>query len=172
MPFQKGNQLWKNREHKAKHGMSHSRVYRCWQDMKDRCNNPHNVSYARYGGRGITVCEEWQEFVPFWEWAVNNGYDDALTIDRIDNDGNYTPENCKWSTQREQSINKAHLPNKYGHKGIHAVRRHKGGDVIGYKAEAYIDGKCEYIGFAKTVEGAILLRQQFEAQNGISGRYS
>ena len=74
--------------------------------MKTRCYNPHSNSYPRYGGRGILICEEWlSDFAIFREWAESNGYDESLTIDRIDTDGNYEPGNCRWVTLREQSLN-------------------------------------------------------------------
>ena len=76
--------------------------------MKKRCNDKNTACYDRYGGRGIKVCEEWNSsFEPFFEWAMNNGYSEELTIDRIDNNGNYEPSNCKWSTLQEQSNNKS-----------------------------------------------------------------
>lgn len=82
------------------------RLYSAWINMKDRCNNPANKYYADYGGRGITVCGEWENnVVSFVEWALLNGYDEKLTLDRVDNNGNYCPENCKWSTPKEQSRN-------------------------------------------------------------------
>ena len=89
-----------------RHKLSYTRVYGIWQNMKDRCQNPENKSYVRYGGRGIKVCDEWLVPDNFFEWALNNGYRDDLTIDRIDNDGNYEPTNCRWTTNKEQSRNR------------------------------------------------------------------
>ena len=90
-----------------RHKMSGTRIYETWQDMKRRCYNNQNARYDRYGGRGITVCQEWlNNFQSFYDWAINNGYSDNLTIDRIDNDGNYEPSNCRFITIKEQMLNK------------------------------------------------------------------
>lgn len=88
------------------HNKSSSRLYSIWLNMRQRCNNPHLSCYQHYGGRGITVCAEWADYVTFKEWALTHGYDDALTLDRINVDGNYSPSNCRWITQREQCRNK------------------------------------------------------------------
>ena len=88
-------------KHLTKHGNYKDRLYRTWADMKTRCIQPNNNRYHRYGGRGIKVCNEWMLFEPFKEWALANGYTDELTIDRIDNDGNYEPSNCEWVTLQE-----------------------------------------------------------------------
>lgn len=91
---------------KYKHGLSGQRIYTIWQGMKQRCSNPRATEYAAYGGRGISVCDEWQHDVrAFYEWAIANGYSDDLTIDRIDVNGNYCPTNCRWITQKEQYSN-------------------------------------------------------------------
>jgi hypothetical protein len=92
--------------HSTKHGQSRTRLYRVWWDMLRRCKDPKEAGYKNYGGRGITVCEEWHEFKSFYEWANMNGYSPNLSIDRINNNGNYEPSNCKWSTRHEQCRNK------------------------------------------------------------------
>ena len=89
------------------HKMSGTRLYNIWSGLKGRCNNPNDPRYDRYGGRGISVCEEWNKsFQSFYDWAISNGYSEDLTIDRIDNDGNYEPANCKWSTNKQQCNNR------------------------------------------------------------------
>lgn len=100
-----------------KHGRRHTRLFRIWSNIKTRCSNKNTTYYQRYGGRGIIVCDEWKnDFKAFYDWAMANGYADGLTIDRINNDGNYCPENCRWVTMSKQSRNKStnHLFTAFG----------------------------------------------------------
>ena len=93
----------------SKHGMSNSRIYKIWNGMKRRCYTKTNTMYKHYGNRGIKLCDEWLDkengFINFYNWAIKNGYQDNLSIDRIDVNGNYEPYNCRWVTQKVQSNN-------------------------------------------------------------------
>lgn len=90
-----------------KHGLKNTRLFSIWCNMKSRCGNPNTTNYNRYGGRGITVCDEWKnDFQAFYDWSISHGYADDLTIDRIDNDEGYSPDNCRWVTCKRQSINR------------------------------------------------------------------
>lgn len=86
------------------HGDSRTRLYVIWSSMKQRCNYPKSHNYYLYGGRGISVCKEWMEYKSFKDWAESSGYNKNMTIDRIDSDKNYCPDNCQWLTKTQNSI--------------------------------------------------------------------
>lgn len=93
-------------ETQTKHGLADKHpLYLVWKNMKKRCDNPNATEYKNYGGRGITYCLEWKEFQNFYDWAISNGWQDKLTIDRIDTNNNYCPENCRWVDMKTQENN-------------------------------------------------------------------
>ena len=101
------NKTWNPLKHQ------HPRLYRIWQGMKSRCYYPKNKCYHCYGGRGIKICDEWHHnFDAFANWALANGYNDSLSIDRVDVNGNYEPSNCRWATNEEQQRNKRKSPSR------------------------------------------------------------
>ena len=127
-------------ERNKKHGKCGSRIYRIWRGIISRCEIKSATSYENYGGRGISVCIEWHNFESFNKWAIQNGYSETLTIERINNDGNYDPTNCSWITKSEQSLNKRERKTK--------LERNKKGQFIknSIHDEGFIQGKITYIG--------------------------
>lgn len=111
--FTKGDVGWPDRRRpdikfrNSSHGLTNHRLYSIWSGMKTRCSNPKQLAYKDYGGRGILICDDWiKDFKNFYDWAINNGYEEELTLDRIDVDDNYKPENCRWITFGDQAWNK------------------------------------------------------------------
>ena len=96
------------------HGESNTRLYNIWECMKTRCYNKHHIKYHNYGGRGISICDSWKNsYINFRDWALMNGYNENLTIDRINVNGNYEPSNCQWITHAEQQKNRRTTKSKF-----------------------------------------------------------
>ena len=95
----------------SRKGSRYYRLHEIWKGMKARCSSNNPEAFPRYAGRGIAVCDEWQDYSVFKKWALDNGYDDSLSIDRIDVDGNYEPSNCRWATMTQQQRNRSN--NRY-----------------------------------------------------------
>ena len=133
------------------------RIYKIWQGIRQRCNNPNNKDYAAYGGRGVCVCCEWNNSsIAFIKWALENGYADNLTIDRISVNGDYTPDNCRWATHTQQARNKRiEKINKTGVNGVHMENGK-------YRATIYVDSKKIHLGIFDTLAEATEARKDGE----------
>ena len=117
-------------------GSTKHRLYRIWANMKTRCYNPNATRFEHWGGRGITVCDEWKNnFKAFYDWSMSHGYSDELTIDRIDNDKGYSPENCRWVTVAEQNKNKPSVPT-YTYNGL-TFRQCEVFELFGVKRQTF-----------------------------------
>ena len=109
----------------TRHGETRTRLHNIWKDIRKRTSNKNVKCYEFYGGKGIKVCYEWHIYENFRDWAMTNGYQDNLTIDRIDANGNYEPSNCRWTTRTVQSRNtrKVMVTNTTGYRGISLIKR-------------------------------------------------
>ncbi len=141
------------------HGMSNTKLYDVWKNMKRRCYTKSNPTYNNYGGRGITICNEWKNsFIAFHHWATNNGYIETLTLDRTNNNGNYEPSNCRWITHAAQQFNTRTIKvnNTSGYRGIWFSHKDNA-----YVADIHVDGKKIHIKQCKEIKDAAIARNNY-----------
>lgn len=139
-------------DNRLQHGYKNTKIWRTYHNIKQRCNNPNHPRYKDYGGRGITLCKEWEDSIlSFIFWAKKEGYNDSLTIDRINNDGGYSPENCRCVSYSTQAVNtKLRRDNTTGYKGVSYDK--KNGNRI--RANIQINKKIKFLGYFETLEEA------------------
>lgn len=147
-----------------KHGFSRTRIYSEWHSMKGRCYTKTHTAYKNYGAKGITVCDEWKcDFLAFYNWAMQNGYNDTLTLDRIDSTKGYSPNNCKWATYAEQNNHLAMLKtNKSGYKGVSWSKKARQWICI-----ISINNKSHRIGCYNTQKEAVEARNKYIDDHGL-----
>lgn len=147
------------------HGMTHTRIHRIWRDMRSRCNNPKAQNYKDYGGRGITICKEWlDDFIAFYHWAGTNGYQCNLSIDRINNDGNYEPGNCRWVNKSIQNMNRR----IHNSSGLTGICWHSSGKF--WYGRIKVNGKYVYTGKSEDKMEAAQKRNNYIILHGLKNR--
>ena len=146
---------------KQSHNETKSRLYRIWIGIKSRCLCETATDFKNYGGRGISICDEWKDdFLAFKRWANSHGYADSLTIDRIDVDGDYSPDNCRWVSQSIQQFNKRIMRrNTSGHIGVSFNK--KSNAWVAYISK---DHKTKFLGAFTTFEDAVSAREKAVAE--------
>ena len=148
-----------------KHGLRNTRLYNIWANIKGRTLNLKHIQYNDYGGRGITICDEWLDVQNFYDWAMENGYSDELSIDRINNDGNYEPSNCRWTTPIIQSRNqRIRKDNTSGYKGVYFKK-----DTDKYVAQIRVNKNYIYLGLYLNVEEGAIAYNNYIIENNLKG---
>lgn len=147
------------------HSESRTRLYYCWTDMVKRCTNPSNEHFKNYGGKGITICSDWQEFLTFKAWATANGYSDELTLDRVNIDLGYSPENCRWVTRDIQAQNKRCIQtnNTSGFRGVVWNEQNSK-----WRATISVNSKRISLGLFKLAEDAAKAYNDYVVENKLS----
>jgi len=150
-----------------RHGLSRHPLHIRWRTIKDRCCNPKNYSYQRYGGRGITICEEWKNsFMAFYEWSMANGFEQGLTIDRIDNNKGYSPDNCRWVDMKVQSNNTRR--NNYLTARGRTQTLQQWCNELGFKSHQVVYGRLQR---GWSVEDALFTPVKERRQNGTNSNH-
>ena len=154
---------------KKTHGLTYHKYYQTWRDMINRCTNPKNKKYMDYGGRGITVCEEWLDVRNFVAWCDLTRPDtEGLSLDRIDVDGNYEPNNCRWADASTQALNqRISKSNTSGFVGVDFKPNENK-----YVARITVLGNRVYIGTFKVIEEAVQARDNYITQNNLPHKLS
>lgn len=150
-----------------KHGDSQTRLYRRWASMKDRCNRKRSWDAKYYHDKGIKYCDEWKGFKAFKNWALLNGYKEGLSLDRIDPDKGYYPDNCRWIPLLHQARNiKIKSHNTSGYNGVSWLNRERK-----FLSSIYINSKRHYIGYFDSAEEASKARDKFIVDNNVEHAY-
>jgi len=148
-----------------KHGLYKHKLYGVWISMRQRCNNPNATNYSNYGAIGVEVCDEWSDFQTFYDWAISNGYQDGLVIDRIDTYGSYGPNNCRWITQAENCQNSMiQSNNTSGYIGVSQLPDGR------FRVYYTLNAKRKQIGIAKTALEGSKMRARYFAKHKIGLR--
>lgn len=151
----------------AKHRLSRHPIYKAWVSIKDRCYNTNKPTFKYWGGRGITVCQQWlDDFKSFYDWAMANGYQEGLQIDRIDNDQGYSPDNCRFVTPRENSLNRRIPSNNTS--GYRWVSYRKSNNK--WCAQVRVKDKNIHIGYYSTAEDAAIAYNEYVIENNLPNK--
>lgn len=148
---------------KRTHGKSRTKLYNVWLNMKNRCINPNNAAYVNYGGKGIIVCQSWiNDYQAFFDWSMENGYQEGLSIDRVNPEGNYDQSNCRWTDKITQNTNTRliHITNKSGYRGVSFYAPSQK-----WRACIQVQNKTHHIGLFVDKKDAALVRDAYIITN-------